>query len=81
MRRSPGQVFVLARYKVVDSHTRGEANGGKNARNAINVRVASRHVTGRSNGISAGKFQADRASSLSAFWLLVVFSFFKRTRR
>lgn len=70
MRRSQGQVFVLARDKVADSHTRGSHWRKMHEMQLMSVL--------RSKETIDGKFQADRVPSVSGSWLLVV-SFFLST--
>lgn len=64
MRRSQGQVFVLAPDKVADSHTRGS-----HWRKMHKMQLMSML---RSKETIDGKFQVDRTPSASGFWLLVV---------
>lgn len=68
MRRSQGQVFVLARDKVADSHTRGS-----HWRKMYEMQLMS---VLRSKETIDGKFKADRVPSVSGSWLLVVSFFF-----
>lgn len=63
MRRSRGQVFVLARDKVADFHTRGSHWRKMHEMQLMSVL--------RWKETIGGKFQADRTPSLGTFWLLV----------
>lgn len=61
MSRSQGQLFVLARDKVADSHTRGSHRRKMQLMSVF-----------RSKETVDGKFQSDRTPSLSRSWLIVV---------